>query len=108
MRYFYTSADFATRPQINDLFFSLPPFSGQFRSPHITEHPLSITVPKNEPLTLNCNAEGLPNPEITWFKDGRKIATSPEVPQSHKVKLPSGSLFFLRVMQNKKEQVRHC
>lgn len=78
--------------------------AGQFRSPHITEHPNSMTVPKNEPLTLNCKAEGIPTPTIKWYRDGQPIETSPTTPQSHRVLFPTGSLFFLRVMQNKKEQ----
>lgn len=78
-------------------------FSGQYRSPHITEHPTSMTVPKNEPLTLNCKADGIPEPEIKWFKDGIEVPTAPSNPESHRVILPTGSLFFLRVIQNKKE-----
>ncbi len=31
--------------------------------------------------------------------------TAPSNPKSHRVVLPTGSLFFLRVMQNKKEDV---
>eukprot|EP00095_Tigriopus_kingsejongensis_P009446 maker-scaffold108_size357748-snap-gene-2.19 protein:Tk09446 transcript:maker-scaffold108_size357748-snap-gene-2.19-mRNA-1 annotation:"roundabout-like protein 2" len=63
-----------------------------------------MIVPKNEPLTLNCKAEGIPYPNITWYRDGLPIETSPGTPQSHRVLFPTGSLFFLRVMQNKKEQ----
>ena len=77
--------------------------SGQYRSPHITEHPTSMTVPKNEPLTLNCKADGIPEPEIKWYKNGILVPTAPTNPESHRVILPTGSLFFLRVIQNKKE-----
>ena len=79
--------------------------SGQFRSPKITEQPNSMIVPKNEPLTLNCKASGTPEPEITWYKDGRIVHTAPSSPKSHRVILPTGSLFFLRVIQTKKDQV---
>ena len=64
-------------------------------------------MPKNEPLTLNCKADGFPEPRYTWYKDGRVVATAPSSPKSHRVILPTGSLFFLNVRQNKKEQVNY-
>ncbi|XP_063845129.1 roundabout homolog 2-like isoform X2 [Scylla paramamosain] len=77
--------------------------NGSFRSPRITEHPTDITVPKSEPATLNCKAEGKPQPVIRWFKDGQVVRTSPGDPKSQRVLLPTGSLFFLRVVHGRKE-----
>ena len=79
--------------------------AGKERSPHITEHPHSQIVPKNEPLTLNCMADGYPEPKYTWYRNGEIVLTAPSSPKSHRVILPTGSLFFLNVRQNKKEQV---
>lgn len=72
--------------------------------PEITQHPLNNTVVRNEPVTLDCRAEGSPLPVIEWFKDGLLVKTAPDDPSSHRILLPDGSLFFLRAMQNKKEQ----
>ena len=70
--------------------------------PEITQHPINRTVIRNEPVTLDCRASE--SAEIEWFKDGLLVKTAPQDPQSHRILLPDGSLFFLRAMQNKKEQ----
>lgn len=70
--------------------------------PRIIEHPIDTTVPRHEPVTLNCKAEGSPIPSIQWFKDGNPLKI---LPGSHRVLLPAGGLFFLKV--NKTHSHRH-
>jgi len=70
-------------------------------NPRIVEHPDSQYVAKNEPATLNCKAEGDPTPTITWYRDGLPVTTANENPSSHRMLLPSGQLFFLRIINNK-------
>lgn len=69
--------------------------------PRIIEHPENQFVAKNEPATLNCKAEGNPPPVITWYRDGQPVVTANENPSSHRMLLPSGQLFFLRIISNK-------
>lgn len=71
--------------------------------PIIIEHPQDSSVVRNEPVTLRCEAQGEPQPQIKWFKDGEPVITAATDYKSHRVLLPSGSLFFLRAVQSKKE-----
>jgi len=100
---------------------------GQVRAPRITEHPSDVTVAKNEPMTLQCAADGEPAPFIEWYRDGELIlsgvvgvgsgngglsssssasaASSPAATdgKGHRILLPGGALFFLRVVHSRKE-----
>ncbi|KAK6168335.1 hypothetical protein SNE40_020892 [Patella caerulea] len=81
--------------------FSILTYQVWASNPEIIEHPQDDYVAKNEPATLNCKAEGDPTPKITWYLNGKPVITSPENPSSHRMLLPSGQLFFLRIIHNK-------
>jgi len=59
---------------------------------------------RNEPATLNCKAEGQPSPVITWYRYGLPVITANDNPTSHRMLLPSGQLFFLRVQHSSRNQ----
>uniref|UniRef100_A0A8C6Y7H2 Roundabout guidance receptor 2 n=1 Tax=Naja naja TaxID=35670 RepID=A0A8C6Y7H2_NAJNA len=72
--------------------------------PRIVEHPSDVIVSKGEPTTLNCKAEGRPTPIIEWYKDGERVETDKDDPRSHRMLLPSGSLFFLRIVHGRRSK----
>ncbi|KAM6290772.1 roundabout homolog 1 isoform 3-T3 [Porphyrio hochstetteri] len=72
--------------------------------PRIIEHPSDLIVSKGEPATLNCKAEGRPTPTIEWYKGGERVETDKDDPRSHRMLLPSGSLFFLRIVHGRKSR----
>ncbi|XP_063222076.1 roundabout homolog 2-like [Bacillus rossius redtenbacheri] len=80
--------------------FSHKDRSPELQPPRITEHPVDLTVPRHEPATLKCRAEGEPAPRVQWYKDGEPVRTQAKTPR---VLLPDGSLFFLRVAHGRRE-----
>ncbi|XP_029956397.1 roundabout homolog 1-like isoform X2 [Salarias fasciatus] len=72
--------------------------------PRIVEHPSDLIVSKGEPATLNCKAEGRPVPTVEWYKDGERVETDRDNPRSHRMLLPSGSLFFLRIVHGRRSK----
>ena len=67
--------------------------------PVIKEQPVGGIVRKNDPYTLNCAT--LNANQIKWYHDGRLIDLKVD-PSNHRIHLPNGSLFFLRVATTKK------
>uniref|UniRef100_A0A8C1NH99 Roundabout guidance receptor 3 n=1 Tax=Cyprinus carpio TaxID=7962 RepID=A0A8C1NH99_CYPCA len=81
-----------SRPRLDDI------------PPRITEDPSDLIVSKGEPATLNCKAEGQPTPTVEWYKDGEHVETDKDDPRSHRMLLPSGSLFFLRIVHGRRSK----
>ncbi|XP_047482139.1 uncharacterized protein LOC125034437 isoform X2 [Penaeus chinensis] len=63
-------------------------------APVIIEEPTEEIVRRNDPLTLNCKATGVPHPKIRWY---RTDSETPLRSRDGKLQLPDGSLFFYRV-----------
>ncbi|XP_051535583.1 roundabout homolog 2-like isoform X2 [Myxocyprinus asiaticus] len=83
---------FGSRPRLEDV------------PPRIVENPSDLIVSKGEPATLNCKAEGRPMPMVEWYKDGDHVETDKDDPRSHRMLLPSGSLFFLRIVHGRRSK----
>uniref|UniRef100_A0A3B4WB01 Roundabout guidance receptor 1 n=1 Tax=Seriola lalandi dorsalis TaxID=1841481 RepID=A0A3B4WB01_SERLL len=66
--------------------------------------PSDLIVSKGEPATLNCKAEGRPTPTVEWYKDGERVETDRDNPRSQRMLLPSGSLFFLRIVHGRRSK----
>lgn len=75
--------------------------SGKLPNPRIVEHPQDSYVAKMTPAKLNCRAEGDPKPVITWYRDGVKVITTDKDPESNKMLVDGGALFFLQIIHNK-------
>uniref|UniRef100_A0A3B4GE55 Roundabout guidance receptor 3 n=1 Tax=Pundamilia nyererei TaxID=303518 RepID=A0A3B4GE55_9CICH len=99
-------------PSFNSSLFEWGNFTGfngsrprlEDAAPRIVEHPSDLIVSKGEPATLNCKAEGRPTPMVEWYKDGERVETDREDPRSHRMLLPSGSLFFLRIVHGRRSK----
>ncbi|KAJ3590514.1 hypothetical protein NHX12_008465 [Muraenolepis orangiensis] len=72
--------------------------------PRIVENPSDLVVSKGEPATLNCKADGRPGPSVEWYKDGERVETDRDDPRSHRMLLPSGALFFLRIVHGRRSK----
>uniref|UniRef100_H2Q518 Roundabout homolog 3 n=3 Tax=Pan troglodytes TaxID=9598 RepID=H2Q518_PANTR len=70
--------------------------------PRIVEQPPDLLVSRGEPATLPCRAEGRPRPNIEWYKNGARVATVREDPRAHRLLLPSGALFFPRIVHGRR------
>uniref|UniRef100_A0A8C9UKC3 Roundabout homolog 3 n=1 Tax=Spermophilus dauricus TaxID=99837 RepID=A0A8C9UKC3_SPEDA len=73
-----------------------------FLSSYLVEQPPDLLVSRGEPATLPCRAEGRPRPNIEWYKNGARVATAREDPRAHRLLLPSGALFFPKIVHGRR------
>ncbi|XP_028319643.1 roundabout homolog 1 isoform X6 [Gouania willdenowi] len=99
-----TSAPTAEHEDDNSLGYTGSRLRQEDTPPRIVEHPSDLIVSKGEPATLNCKAEGRPPPTVEWYKDGERVETDRDNPRSQRMLLPSGSLFFLRIVHGRRSK----
>uniref|UniRef100_A0A8C9UKC7 Roundabout homolog 3 n=1 Tax=Spermophilus dauricus TaxID=99837 RepID=A0A8C9UKC7_SPEDA len=82
----------------------LPFYKGPQVNPYcpFLEQPPDLLVSRGEPATLPCRAEGRPRPNIEWYKNGARVATAREDPRAHRLLLPSGALFFPKIVHGRR------
>ncbi|XP_069017401.1 roundabout homolog 1 isoform X6 [Embiotoca jacksoni] len=99
-----TPAPTSEREDDNSLGYTGSRLRQEDTPPRIVEHPSDLIVSKGEPATLNCKAEGRPTPTVEWYKDGERVETDRDNPRSQRMLLPSGSLFFLRIVHGRRSK----
>ncbi|KAG9482417.1 hypothetical protein GDO78_011222 [Eleutherodactylus coqui] len=72
--------------------------------PHIIEHPSDLAVRRDQPATMNCRADGNPEPTIEWYRNGELVNFS----KGHNSLILGGSLFFLHIKGKSDEGVYTC
>lgn len=65
------------------------------RAPVFTIEPISTIALKGRPVTLNCNVDGNPPPQVQWRRNGKSV---PSPADTRRLILPSGSLIITKVI----------
>ncbi|KAM4015872.1 roundabout homolog 4 isoform 2-T2 [Anomaloglossus baeobatrachus] len=72
--------------------------------PRIIEHPSDLVVRRDQPGTMNCRAEGNPEPTIEWYRNSESVNFS----KGHNSLILGGSLFLLHIRGKSDEGVYTC
>ncbi|XP_044105453.1 vascular endothelial growth factor receptor 1 isoform X1 [Neovison vison] len=72
-------------------------------APHLLRNLSDHTVAISSSTTLDCHATGVPEPQITWFKNNHKIQQEPGI-----ILGPGSSTLFIERVTEEDEGVYHC
>lgn len=72
--------------------------------PRIIEHPSDTVVRRDQPVTMNCRAEGNPEPSVEWYHNGVKVNFS----NFHGSLIHDGSIFFYQIKGKSNEGIYTC
>uniref|UniRef100_A0AC11BEM7 Fms related receptor tyrosine kinase 1 n=1 Tax=Ovis aries TaxID=9940 RepID=A0AC11BEM7_SHEEP len=72
-------------------------------APYLLRNLSDRTVAISSSTTLDCHANGVPEPQITWFKNNHKIQQEPGI-----ILGPGSSTLFIERVTEKDEGVYHC
>ncbi|XP_007953975.1 vascular endothelial growth factor receptor 1 [Orycteropus afer afer] len=72
-------------------------------APYLLRNLSDQTVVISNSTTLDCHAKGVPEPQITWFKNNHKIQQEPGI-----ILGPGSSTLFIERVTEEDEGVYHC
>ncbi|KAM5279003.1 vascular endothelial growth factor receptor 1 isoform 2-T3 [Hipposideros larvatus] len=72
-------------------------------APYLLRNLSDYTVAVSSSTTLDCQASGVPEPQITWFKNNHKIQQEPGI-----ILGPGSSTLFIERVTEEDEGVYHC
>ncbi|XP_075418919.1 vascular endothelial growth factor receptor 1 isoform X1 [Tenrec ecaudatus] len=73
------------------------------QAPYLLRNLSDQTVAISNSTTLDCHAKGVPEPQITWFKNNHKIQQEPGI-----ILGPGSSTLFIERVTEKDEGIYHC
>ncbi|XP_068096366.1 roundabout homolog 4 isoform X2 [Hyperolius riggenbachi] len=73
-------------------------------APRIIQHPSDTVVRRDQPITMNCRAEGYPEPTTEWYHNGVKMDFS----KFHGSLINGGSIFFYQIKGRSDEGLYIC
>lgn len=69
--------------------------------PHFTMELQTYSVKETEAVSLQCQVEGVPQPEVHWYKDGEEVKPD----KTHKIEVLAEGLQQLTIFKTNKADV---